>query len=182
MSLRKSIISLLFFSVLAVPSAGAHEGHIHPPSIGRSTHPYMQACIGPYLRVQSALAEGRLDKESAGELAKQAQAAAGQEGEATGRTMLEGMAAGAQVIASAANLEAARQGFGQVNKVMLPFFVIWTGHLTEHNLGLFYCADKEALQKRDKIDFSVGWMQKGKTPKSPYGALCPDLQVERGED
>ncbi len=185
MSLRRFIISLFLFSVLAVSPAGAHEGHINPPSIGRSTHPYLQACIAPYLRIQSALADGRLDKEikqAAGELSKQAQAAAGQESEATGRSMLEVMAAGAQAIASAGNPEAARQGFGQLNQVMLPFFIIWTGHLAEHDLGLFYCADKEALQRRDKIDFSTGWMQKGKTPKSPYGAACPDLQVTRGED
>lgn len=181
----KILISLLLLSALAASPAGAHEGHIHPPSIGRTTHPYLQACIASYLGIHKALAEGRFDKgvgQAARELAKQAQAAAEQESEATGRVMLEGMVAGAQAIASANNLEAARQGFGQVNKAMLPFFVIWTGHLTEHDLSLFYCADKEALKKRDKIDFSLGWMQKGKAPQDPYGNPCPNLQVERGED
>ncbi len=181
--LKTILISLLFLVSLAVSTAKAHEGHIHPPSIGRTTHPYLQACIPPYLRIQKALTASKLDdsvKKAAGELAKQAKSAAGQENEATGRAMLNGIVTGAQAIASAGSLDAARAGFGQVNKAMLPFFIIWSGHLNEHELSLFYCASKEALQNRDKIDFTRGWMQKEKEPKSPYGALCSDLQVERG--
>jgi hypothetical protein len=85
------LFGLLLLSAMLVAPAGAHEGHIHPPSIGRSTHPYLQACIAPYLHIQAALAEGRLDegvKQAARELAKQARAGAEQESEATGRAML----------------------------------------------------------------------------------------------
>jgi len=184
MFLRALVISTLLVALAAAP-AGAHGGHIHAPSIGRITHPYLQACITPYLQVQAALAEGKLDdnvKQAAQKLGKQARSGAILEREASGRTMLMGVFTGAKAIVAAKNLEAARQAFGQINKAMLPFFIIWSSHLKEHHLNLFYCADKEALAKRDKIDFTKGWMQQADKPQNPYGGgLCPDLQLEKGE-
>ncbi len=181
----RTLIILLALSTLAATSAWAHEGHIHAPSIGRSTHTYLQKCIPLYLQIQTALAEGHMDeglKQAAQKLTKQARSGAIIERETSGRTMLMEISMGAKTIISAKNLEAARQGFGQINKAMLPFFIIWSSHLKEHQLNLFYCADKEALKKRDQIDFTKGWMQKADKPQSPYGGgLCPDLQLEKGE-
>ena len=182
---RTLIISTLLATLTASP-VWAHGGHIHAPSIGRSTHPYLQKCIPLYLRIRAALAEGKLDdnvKQAAQKLTKQARSGAIIEREAGGRTMLMGVSTGAKAITAAKNLEAARQGFGQINKAMLPFFIIWTSHLKEHQLNLFYCADKEALKKRDKIDFTKGWIQKADKAQNPYGGgLCADLQVEKGEN
>ena len=182
---RRGLLISAILVTLAASPAGAHGGHIHAPSIGRDSHAYLQKCIPLYLQIQAALAEGRLDeglKQAAQKLTKQARSGAIIEREASGRTMLMGISMGAKTIISAKNLEAARQGFGQINNAMLPFFIIWSSHLKEHQLNLFYCADKEALKKRDKIDFTKGWLQKADKAQSPYGgALCPNLQVEKGE-
>ncbi len=180
---RGIIISALLVA-LAAPPAGAHGGHIHAPSIGADTHSYLQKCIPHYLQIQTSLASGKLDggaKQAAQAMAKLARTGAIAEKEASGRTMMMKMSGTAKKIAAAGDLESARQAFGEMNEPLLPFFIIWTTHLKEHNLKLFYCADKEALAKRDKIDFSKGWMQKADQPHSPYGALCSDLQVEKGD-
>ena len=182
---RRSLIISTVLLTLAASPAWAHGGHIHAPSIGRATHPYLQKCIPLYLQVQAALAEGKLDdnlKQAAQRLTKQARSGAIIEKEASGRTMLMEISMGAKAIASTNDLAAARQEFGQINKAMLPFFIIWNSHLKEHQLNLFYCANKEALKKRDKIDFTKGWMQKADKPQNPYGGeLCADLQIENGE-
>lgn len=187
--LKRIPITVLLLYALAATSAWAHGGHIHPPSIGRSTHPYLQACIPPYLQIQKALSESLLDngvKQAAKELAKQAQAGADQESEASGKAMMEGIASGARAISSAVDLKFARDGFRQINKAMLRFFKIWTSHLGEHGLTLFYCANAEQKAREDKIDFSTGWMQKGNKPADPYkgaGATpCPGLQSQQEEE
>lgn len=180
----RTLIILLALSALAATSAWAHEGHIHAPTIGRDSHSHLQKCVPVYLQIKAALAGNRMDdglKQAAQELTKQARSGAIAEKEASGRNMFMGISNGAKTIASAKDLETARQSFGQINKAMLPFFIIWTSHLKEHSLSLFYCANAEALKKRDKIDFTKGWMQKEDIPKSPYGKLCSDLQIEKGK-
>lgn len=184
MKFKALTISTLLIT-LSASFAWAHGGHIHAPVIGRESHKNLQKCVPLYLQIKTALAEGRLDenlKQAADKMATEARSGGKSESEASGRTMFMEMFKGAKAIASAGDLEAARQSFGEINKAMLPFFIIWTSHLKEHNLRLFYCADAEALAKRDKIDFTKGWMQKEDTPKTPYGgSLCSDLQVEKGD-
>ena len=62
MFLCRIIISAILVAVVASP-AGAHGGHIHAPSIGRDTHPYLQKCIPQYLKIQAALAHGHVNDE-----------------------------------------------------------------------------------------------------------------------
>jgi len=174
MSYRVLLITTLL-GALFVTSAYGHAGHFHPTDlhISRSTHRNMQASIPPYLTIQTALANGRVDgslHQAAKVMAQEAGKAAGTEQERTGRAMYEKMAKAAHKIAAAGNLQSARDAFTDLNNAMVPFFHTWTGHITEHGLTLFECKDGRA-----------GWLQKGTAPEDPYrgidGEKCSDLKV-----
>jgi len=168
---RTVIITLLFCSISV--AAYGHAGHFHPTDlrISRSTHSNMQASVSPYLKIQTALAQGKFDdtiRNAAKIIAKETGEAKETEHERTGRIMYEKINKAAKEIALAKDIKAARDAFTNLNNAVVPFFHTWTGHLTEHQLTLFECNDKKA-----------GWLQKGSIPQDPYRGIdahCQDLK------
>ncbi len=167
---------LLMLTLLPLDQSYAHPGHADPVTISRSTHIYMQKLIPHYLTIQKPLAADELSeatKEAAEAIKRLVKKARKKESDPSGKKMYKGVAKAAGFISSASSLGAAREEFGELNNVLMPFFDNWPNHILEHDLILYTCEETKQW-----------WLQaNGEKAADPYrgaSVICPDL-IEKGE-
>ena len=174
--LRQKNLLILTLAPAPLGTVNAHPGHADPITISRDTHVYMQKLVPPYLKIQSALAEGELNetvKEAADAIKQLVDNAWEKERDPSGKRMYKGVAKAAGFVAAANNIDVAREAFAEFNDTLLPFFDSWPNHILEHNLVLYIC--KETKQ---------WWLQtKGDKAADPYrGASVPCVDLVEKEE
>ncbi len=164
-------MSLLALPLLLVPvsSALAHPGHGDPVTISRSSHTFIQQTVPAYLTIQQALAAGQLGpvEKAAETIHNSMMGGASNEKVASGRKMFEAVAASADLLIGAGDLETAKEEFSDLSDALLEFFNKWPAHMDEHGMTLYTC------NKTEKA-----WLQKNGAPQNPYtggGAGCDQL-------
>ncbi len=170
-------VALVAMPLLLAPVAAmAHPGHGDPVTISRNSHSNIQQTVPAYVTIQEALAAGNLGpvEQAANTIHKAMADGAKKEKVASGRKMFESVAASADFLAGAGDLETARAEFSDLNDALLEFFNKWPAHLEEHGLTLYSCADTEKA-----------WMQKDGAANNPYtggGAGCKELKQGAAEE
>jgi hypothetical protein len=165
--------------VLLLPATAAfsHPGHADPVTISRGTATYIKQIVPVYLQVQQALSAGRFDADAgaaAGELKQLTSEAHGKEKDPSGKRMYHDVSQAAGALSRAADIDAARGHFADLNDVLLPFFDSWSSYRDAHDVVIYVCKTSERW-----------WMQKKGAALIPYAggeSACGELLNSRPEE